>query len=56
MNKKIQEFVGKIVKVNLNSLLVDVEVIDVKSSYGKDRYQITPVSGEGEVWVENIIV
>ena len=29
-----------------------VQIKDVKSAYGKDRYLITPVHGLGEVWTE----
>lgn len=31
-----------------------VEIIDYKQSYGRDRWLVKPVSGEGEAWVEKI--
>ena len=40
--------------VKLGGLVVEVTVIDVKNSYGRDRYLISPVSGTGEIWVEAI--
>jgi len=54
MKNKIQEFVGKAATVKLGGLVVEVTVIDVKNSYGRDRYLISPVSGTGEIWVEAI--
>lgn len=33
-------------------LLVPVRIKDAKSSYGRIRYLITPVNGDGEVWIE----
>ena len=56
MKNKIEEFVGKVATVKLGGLVVDVEVIDVKNSYGRDRYLISPLEGEGEIWVETITI
>mgnify|MGYP001598154641 CR=1 FL=1 len=33
-------------------LSVDVRIVDVKQTYGSIRYQIVPVKGMGERWVE----
>lgn len=33
-------------------VMVSVKVQDIKISYGKTRYLISPVDGSGEVWVE----
>lgn len=54
MNDKIKSYVGKTGQVNLGGLLVNVKIIDVKQSYGRDRYKVTPVSGKGEIWIERI--
>lgn len=54
MKKEVETYVGKKAKVELGGLTVEVKVLDVKKSYGKDRYQITPVAGKGEVWVEKV--
>lgn len=54
MIDKIQEFVGKEATINTANLLVKVIIKDVKNSWGHDRYLVSPVAGEGEVWVENV--
>ena len=33
-------------------LSVDVRIVDVKQTYGRICYQIVPVQGMGEKWVE----
>ena len=35
------------------SIDIDVKVTDVKISWGKTRYEVTPISGSGNVWVED---
>lgn len=55
MKEKIDKFIGKKVKVNLGGLMVIVTIKDVKNSYGKDRFLITPVEGSGEVWTEKVV-
>ena len=42
------------VHVNQRGLNVKVIILDVKRSYGKVRYLVTPVEGNGQIWVENI--
>jgi len=31
---------------------IQVEIVDYKQSYGHDRWLVTPIAGEGEVWTE----
>ena len=31
-----------------------VEILDFKQSYGRNRWLVKPVSGQGEAWVENV--
>lgn len=31
-----------------------VKILDYKNSYGRDRWLVTPVAGNGEAWVEKI--
>lgn len=38
--------------LKVGELLVMVEVIDYKNSYGQDRWLVTPTSGSGETFVE----
>ncbi len=54
--KDLIKFIGKEVSVELGGLLILVKVTDVKRSYGKDRYQVTPVTGEGSIWTEKVIL
>jgi len=35
--------------------LVDVKVLEVQKAFGTFRYRITPISGKGEMWVENLV-
>jgi hypothetical protein len=52
--KELLEKIGKEAKCKLGGLLVTVIVLDVKVSYGKTRYLITPIAGSGEIWVEGL--
>lgn len=33
---------------------VTVEILDYKRSYGRDRWLVTPLKGQGQAWVERI--
>lgn len=46
--------IGKKTSISVNGLRVFVRILDFKSSYGHERWLVSPVSGEGQVWVENI--
>jgi hypothetical protein len=35
-----------------NGLIVCVKILNVKNSYGNIRYQVTPISGSNEVWMD----
>lgn len=48
------EKIGTTVSISLNGLNVEVKILDVKQSYGKVRYLVTPVAGSGQVWVERV--
>jgi hypothetical protein len=55
MLKDKLKLIGKAAKFNLPSgLTIDVEVLDFKSSYGKDRWLVKPVAGSGRAWVQGI--
>ena len=43
-------------QIKLGSILIDVKILEIKISYGRTRYLITPVSGIGEQWVEKLII
>ena len=42
--------------IEYKGLEIEVEVKDHKNSYGKDRCLVTPISGKGEVWMENVSI
>jgi len=59
MKEKLK-LIGQTVHIHIKfrkqkGLKIKVKILDYKSSYGNDRYLVTPVEGSGEVWVENII-
>ena len=48
------QLVGKEAAVRLDGLRVNVRVQNVKQSYGKIRWLVTPLSGSGFKWVEQL--
>lgn len=57
MKDLIDKYVGKPAKIQTeDGLWIEVEIKDVKTSYGKERFLVTPVSGSGEVWKEQVIL
>lgn len=54
MKELLEQYVEKIAYVYVGGLNVEVTIIDVKKSYGKERFLVTPVSGSQEVWVEKV--
>ena len=55
MKELIQNWVNQKVHIRLGGLTVAVVILDIKEAWGKTRYQVSPVAGKGEVWVESII-
>jgi hypothetical protein len=49
---KVLSTVGKKGSISVGGFRVEVEVIDYKNSYGRDRYLVSPVAGSGEIWTE----
>lgn len=57
MNKTIKELVadiGKTGSIYIQGLRIAVSVTDVKVSYGKPRWMVTPITGAEQIWVESI--
>lgn len=52
--KELLAVINKEGFITTGGLRVDVKVTDVKQSYGRTRYLVTPIAGEGEVWVESV--
>lgn len=55
MRELLNKWMNKKVHVRLGGLLVAVVILDIKKSYGQTRYLVSPVTGRGEVWIENFI-
>lgn len=47
--------VGEKGLISIGGFHVEVEIIDYKNSYGRDRWLVKPVAGKGEVWTEQEI-
>jgi hypothetical protein len=45
------KMIGKRGNLNQGGLSVDVQILDVKQSYGCTRFLVSPMAGSGEVWV-----
>lgn len=54
MVKNLSQLIGKKGIIRLSGLLIEVEIEDVKNSYGKNRYLVSPLAGGGRIWVESI--
>ena len=52
--KELAQYIDKQGTIRLGGLTVAVVVMDVKLSYGKPRFLVTPTLGEGTVWVEAV--
>jgi hypothetical protein len=49
--KQHMHMIGQKIKHNLNNLVINIKVLDVRKSYNRIEYQITPVAGSGTVWI-----
>lgn len=54
MKELITKYIDKEAVIHTGGLEVMVKIIDIKVSYGKTRYLVTPLNGNGQVWVEQI--
>lgn len=52
MKELYEKYVGKEGAVRVGGLQVNVKILDVKRSYGQERYLVTPLNGVGEIWTE----
>lgn len=55
MKAEIEKYVGKKGWVRLGGLKVEIEILDYKHSYGRERWLVTPIAGADEVWVELVM-
>lgn len=54
MKELYEKYVGKEAVIRLGGLSVLVKIEDIKVTYGRERFFVTPVSGTGKIWVETI--
>lgn len=49
--RELAEMVGKAGTYSVNSLKIDVVVLDAKQVYGRVDFLIEPKAGSGRIWV-----
>lgn len=55
MQNLIKKYLNKKATITpIRGLAVEVKIVDVKKSYGRDRFKVEPVRGKGAVWVESV--
>lgn len=54
--KEKMKLIGKKAIISTGGLKVNVKVLDYKQTYGHERWLVSPVSGDGKVWVEKILI
>ena len=52
MVKSHIHMLDKVYKLDAAGFTIDVQVLDIKTSYGVTRAQVTPVHGAGIHWVD----
>lgn len=55
MRELLEKWLNRKVHVMLGGLRVAVVILDIKESWGKTRFQVSPVTGSGTVWVESVL-
>jgi hypothetical protein len=50
--KELSFAIGSQVLVRFESLEIQCIVADAKNSYGRERFLVRPVTGNGEQWIE----
>ncbi len=54
MKEKLEK-IGQVGKIQVGGLEVEVKTLDYKFSWGRDRWLVEPISGQGQVWSEQVI-
>jgi hypothetical protein len=47
------ESIGKMGLLTVDTLRIRVTVLDARLIFGRTDFQVTPVDGQGEMWVES---
>jgi uncharacterized protein (AIM24 family) len=50
--KETIALLGRTVVVQFGGVNVNCKILDVKTVWGQERWQVEPLSGSGQVWVE----
>ncbi len=50
-----ESIIGSRGYIVVDDMHIEVRILDVKDSWGRIRYLVTPVSGEGQTWKENVL-
>lgn len=54
MKDLYEKYVNRNAEITLGGLQVNVVIKDVKVSWGKERFLVSPLSGAGSIWVESV--
>jgi len=54
MQELMNKYLNKEARILAGGLGVDVKIVDVKKSYGRERFRVIPIAGDGAVWVEQV--
>ncbi len=54
--KEQMDNIGKYATIKLRDLTIDVKIEDWRLSFGANQWQVTPVSGSGSLWLEDVYV
>lgn len=54
IKSRLSNLVGKEAYIWTSGLVIYVTIEEIKVTYGKIRYLVSPVQGEGKSWVENV--
>lgn len=50
---ELSKSIGLTGQLQSDRLTVSVRILDAKTAYGSIRYQVSPISGTGSVWVDS---
>lgn len=44
--------IGRTGTIRANDLVVTVRVDDVRTNFGRVEYSVTPIAGDGHIWID----
>lgn len=50
--REMMQYVGMVASVQVESWIVPMKIVDVKESWGRLRFLVTPIHGTGTAWIE----